>query len=630
MVLAEAGGLPYNAFFVATHGAAAASILFHLPRSIAHTMTLNRTPQGPDTRNLILALVLGTAIMAGWQFFYEQPKMAERKAYLEEQRLKQEAKKTLKAAEVHSDVDAVAEGAADTPQDRAALIAAAKAERIDVASSTLHGSISLVGGRIDDLTLAQYRETQKKDSPEVVLLSPSGSKANYFAEFGWLAAEDGMTMPTSKTRWQADGETLTPETPVTLSWNNNQGLAFTKKVSLDKDYLFTLATTVTNTSSKPVTLYPYGRIQRSYDESAAKHFAILHEGPLAVFNNTLTDVKYKELREDGPQKTEHTKGWLGFTDKYWLTAMVPDKGYSFDATMKIIPEPGVDGETQAANYQVDYRADAVTVEAGESITLTNHLFAGAKKVSVLDDYRDRLGFPLFDRAVDFGMLYFLTKPIFKLLDGLYGFVGNFGVAILILTVIIKGIMFPLANKSYAAMSRMKILMPKIKDIQERHKSDKLKMNTEIMELYKREKVNPVSGCLPILIQMPVFFALYKVLFVTIEMRHAPFFGWIKDLSAPDPTNLFTLFGLVEWPAPSFLHLGIWPIIMCATMVIQQRLNPKPTDEVQAAIMKWMPFMFLFLFAGFPAGLVVYWAWNNTLSIIQQRFIQWKLERKGTV
>ena len=628
MGLAEAGGLPYNAFSVATLGAAAGLIRFHLPRKdVARTMTPRNN--APDTKNLIIALVLGTAVMAGWQFFYEQPRQLERQAFLEQQKTKQKAKEALAAAETPSegaDVEAAAGAATHTPKDRAALIAAAEADRIEVTSPTLHGSISLVGGRIDDLTLAQYRETLKKDSPEVVLLSPTGSDASYFAEFGWLG-DAGVSVPTAKTRWQADGTALTPETPLTLRWDNSQGLGFEKKLSLDKEYLFTFATTVTNNSDKAVTLYPYGRIQRSYNESKTEHFAILHEGPLAVFNNTLTDVNYEELREDGAHKTEGTRGWLGFTDKYWLTAMVPDKGFSFDATMKLLPSPGVDAETEAANYQVDYRAEAVVIEPGQKITLTNHLFAGAKKVSVLDDYRDRLGFPLFDRAVDFGMLYFLTKPIFTLLDGLYGVVGNFGVAILILTVIIKGVMFPLANKSYTAMSQMKILMPKIKDIQTRHKEDKLKMNTEIMELYKREKVNPMSGCLPILIQIPVFFALYKVLFVTIEMRHAPFFGWIKDLSAPDPTNIFTLFGLVDWSAPSFLHLGVWPIIMCATMVIQQRLNPKPTDEMQAKVMAWMPYMFLFLFAGFPAGLVVYWAWNNTLSIMQQRYIQWKLEKK---
>ncbi len=526
---------------------------------------------------------------------------------------------------MHSDAGVVS---AATTKSREAIVESNAAERIKIRSGTLHGTLSLVGSRIDDLTLAQYRETIDKKSPEVVLLSPAGVQASYFAEFGWLGSDTAQDVPNSKTRWQADGETLTPNAPVTLSWKNKAGLVFEKKISLDKDYLFTLENTVKNTSDTPVTLYPYGRIQRNYNETGSQHFAIMHEGPLAVLNNTLSEVSYKTMREDGPQKTEHTKGWLGLADKYWLTAMVPDKGYSFDATMKLIPQAGIDPETQAANYQVDYRAEAVVIEAGQSVTLTNHLFAGAKKVSVLDDYRDRMGFALFDRAVDFGVLYFLTKPIFLLLDFLYGFLGNFGVAILILTVIIKAIMFPLANKSYTAMSQMKILMPKIKEIQERFKTDKLKMNTEIMELYKREKVNPISGCLPVIIQIPVFFALYKVLFVTIEMRHAPFFGWVKDLSAPDPTNLFTLFGLIPWDAPNILHLGIWPIIMCATMVIQQRLNPKPTDEIQAKVMAWMPYMFLFLFAGFPAGLVVYWAWNNTLSIAQQRFVQWKLETKA--
>lgn len=582
-----------------------------------------------ETKNLIVALVLATGVMAGWQYFYEQPRLAERKQYLEQQETKQKAKEAIEAGQAHgSDAEHAAEAAAPTSRDRAELLDAAKEVRIPINSPTLHGSLSLVGGRIDDLTLAEYRETTEKDSPEVVLLSPVGSAASYFAEFGWLPADQNVATPTGKTRWQADGKALSPETPVALRWENGSGLSFEKKITLDKNYLFTLATTVKNSSTKPVTLYPYGRIQRRYSETASKHFAILHEGPLAVFDETLTDVSYKTLRKDGPQKTEHAKGWLGFTDKYWLTAMVPDKGFAFNATMKLVPEPGIDAETQPANYQIDYRAEAVTIEPGESVTLTNHLFAGAKKVSILDDYRDRLGFPLFDRSVDFGRLYFLTKPIFTLLDGLYSVVGNFGLSILLLTVIIKALMFPLANKSYTSMSQMKLLMPKIKELQERYKEDKMKMNTEMLALYKREKVNPASGCLPLLIQIPVFFSLYKVLFVTIEMRQAPFFGWIHDLSVPDPSNIFTLFGLVPWDAPHFLHLGVWPMIMCVTMVIQQSLNPKPTDEVQATIMKWMPYMFLFLFAGFPAGLVIYWAWNNTLSILQQRYIQWKLEKKG--
>jgi YidC/Oxa1 family membrane protein insertase len=278
-------------------------------------------------------------------------------------------------------------------------------------------------------------------------------------------------------------------------------------------------------------------------------------------------------------------------------------------------------------YQADYRGEAVTVEPGKTLKITNRLFAGAKEVEVLDQYRDRYNIPLFDRAIDFGWFYFLTKPIFHLLNFIYAFVGNFGVAILALTVMVKLVMYPLANKSYTSMSQMKLLMPKVKELQERYGDDKMKMNTELMALYKREKINPMSGCLPILVQIPVFFSLYKVLFVTIEMRHAPFFGWIQDLSAADPTNVFTLFGLVPWDAPHFLHIGIWPLIMTATMVIQQRLNPKPADPVQATVIQYMPFIFLFLFANFPAGLVVYWAWNNTLSIVQQRAIQWKLEHK---
>jgi YidC/Oxa1 family membrane protein insertase len=619
MALAQAASLPYNACCVATHLVVAVMIRFHpLLIHVVHPMT--PSPHAPDTKNLILALVLGTAIMAGWQLFYEQPRLAAQKAYIEQQRARD-----AKTAETNTKLN-TALNAPTIVKSHEEIVDATHTPRVTVSSDTLHGSIALTGGRIDDLTLAQYHETIDPKSSEVELLSPAGSPSSYFAEFGWLGDDSAIKVPTPATRWQADRTTLSPNSPVTLRWENGGGLKFEKKVSLDRQYLFTVASTVTNHSSQPVTLYPYGRLQRSYNEAAGKHFAVLHEGPLAVFNNTLSDVKYKNLREEGAQQFTGVTGWFGFTDKYWLSAIVPDKDHPFNATMSEVKNSSADPASKISLYQVDYRSDAITIVPNQSITLTQYLFAGAKKVSVLDDYRDRMGFALFDRAVDFGRLYFLTKPIFALLDKLYGVVGNFGVSILILTVFIKLLMFPLANKSYTSMSQMKLLMPKIKEIQERYKDDKLKMNTEVMEFYKREKVNPMSGCLPLLIQIPVFFALYKVLFVTIEMRHAPFFGWIQDLSAADPSNIFTLFGYAPWTVPAFLHLGVWPIIMCVTMVMQQRLNPKPADELQAKIMSWMPFMFLYLFASFPAGLVIYWAWNNTLSILQQRTIQWKLER----
>lgn len=583
------------------------------------------SPNNPDTKNLILALVIGTLIMGGWQYFYERPRLAAQQAAIAQQ--KKQAANQNASADTSGDArppaaDAQNGGYQTTLPGRETVIAAQKEDRITIRSHNLHGSISLVGARIDDLTLARYRDTLSKNSKEVVLLTPAGAKDAYFAEFGWLSGSDSLTLPDAKTRWQADAKELTPSQPVTLRYKNPQNITFIKKISLDAHYLFTVQMQVQNSSGKPITLYPYGLIQRVYDDVGHKHFAILHEGPLGVFNNTLNNKKYKTLKEDGAQQYDADNGWLGITDKYWLSALIPDATSPFKAQMQYLKRQGKDA------YQVDYRAQPVTIASDATGHATQRLFAGAKEVNVLDTYRDTQGIALFDRAVDFGMFYFLTKPIFYVLNFIYGFAANFGVSILILTVFIKLLMYPLANKSFTAMSRMKLLMPKVKELQELYKDDKLKMNTAMMELYKKEKVNPMSGCLPILIQIPVFFSLYKVLFVTIEMRHAPFFGWIADLSAPDPTNIFTLLGLLQWNPPAFLHIGIWPLIMCVTMVIQQKLNPKPTDPVQAAVISYMPYMFLFMFATFPAGLVVYWAWNNTLSILQQRVIQKKIERQN--
>lgn len=582
------------------------------------------SPNNPDSKNLILALVLGTLIMGGWQYFYEGPRVAAQQAAIAEQKKLAAAVEKIGAlpqsTALQSNVPHA--GADEARLTREALLAKQSDARLPIRSNSLHGSVSLIGGRIDDLTLAKYRESLDKNSKEVVLLAPTASKESYFAEFGWLAGSEAIALPNAKTLWQADGKELTPEHPMTLRYKNPQGITFIKKITLDKKYLFTIEMQVENKGQSPVTLYPYGLIQRTYDDVGHKHFAILHEGPLGVFNNALTNEKYKKLKEEGVQKFDADNGWIGITDKYWLSALIPDKAHPFSAQMKYLTRDGKDA------YQVDYRGQALTIEPGQSASVSNHLFAGAKEVNVLDKYRDEQGFALFDRAVDFGMFYFLTKPIFYALNFIYKFAANFGVSILILTVCIKMLMYPLANKSFTAMSKMKLLMPKVKELQDQHKDDKLKMNTAMMELYKKEKVNPMSGCLPILVQIPVFFSLYKVLFVTIEMRHAPFFGWIADLSAPDPTNIFTLLGLLQWNPPAFLHIGIWPLIMCLTMVIQQKLNPKPTDPVQAVVISYMPYMFLFMFATFPAGLVIYWAWNNTLSILQQRVIQKKIERQS--
>ncbi len=591
-------------------------------------------PDTPDHKNLIIALVISTVILMGWHVFYEMPR--------------QEAAKAAQA-EVEAQAAMLAAAGADaTPlPDTGSLQAAAESgdsgdsvpatpvsaqealtevPRIDISSDELHGSLSLKGARFDDLTLGQYRQTLADDSPEVRLLSPARAERGYFAELGWLPLGDNITLPNSQTVWSSTDTRLTPNNPVILYWVSPQNVRFEMEVAMDEHFMFTVTQRVINLSGSTLSLAPYGLINRSYAHEGQQFF-ILHEGPLGLEDDALMEVGYDDLREDGPKKIDDTHGWIGITDKYWLTAIIPEEG-RFKATYQHYTQG--DGE----RFQTDLLGKPVKIAPGGTTTYTTRLFAGAKEVWLLDEYSEEYTIPLFDRTVDFGYLYFLTKPIFLMLDYFYSLIGNFGLAILLLTIIIKAILFPLANKSYVAMAQMKQLMPKMQEIRERYEDDdKVKMNQEIIQLYKKEGVNPASGCLPMLIQLPIFFALYKVLFVTIEMRHAPFYGWIDDLSAKDPTNLFTLFGLIPWEPTavpligSLLHIGLWPLIMAATMILQQRLSPKPTDPIQAQVMQTLPFLFLFLFATFPAGLVIYWAWNNTLSILQQWVI---MKRAGTL
>ncbi len=403
---------------------------------------------------------------------------------------------------------------------------------------------------------------------------------------------------------------IRPDQPVTLTWDNGENLRFSRTVAIDENYMFTITQRVENTGDEPVTLHPYGLISR-WGTPPTLGFFILHEGPIGVLAGTLEEIDYDDLREDGPIELPSQGGWLGITDKYWLASLVPDQESELVANFRHYIAEGQD------RYQVDYLRPAMTVPPGETIEVTDRLFAGAKEVGLLDFYANEYGIPLFDRAVDFGWFYFLTKPIFHILHFFYQLLGNYGLAILLLTLLVKLLFYPLANKSYRAMSKMKKLQPEMMRLREQFGDDKMRMNQELMALYKKEQVNPMSGCLPIVVQIPVFFALYKVLFVSIEMRHAPFFGWIQDLSAPDPTSLFNVFGLLPWDPPAFLMIGIWPLLMGATMLLQTKLNPQPADPIQAKVMMLLPLMFIFLFATFPAGLVIYWTWNNVLSISQQ-------------
>jgi YidC/Oxa1 family membrane protein insertase len=572
-----------------------------------------------NNRNFILAIVLSIGVLFAWQYFFvpkHTPAPATQTAEQQQQQQQTEQGPPQPGGEAQS-------GGAPQPGPSAAPTltreeALAQSPRVAIDTPSVKGSIALKGGRIDDLTLKDYRETVEPTSPLVVLLSPAGGPHAYYAEHGWVAeGGEDLGLPGSDTVWTAESAgPLTPQSPVTLSYDTGKGLKFTRTISLDDKYMFTVDDQVTNTGPDTVTLYPYALVSR-HETPHVQGFYILHEGLIGVVDdNGLEEISYKKALEAAePAKFASQHGWLGITDKYWATVVIPEQGKGFKATFS-----GTTKGEGRDRFQTDYLMDALAIPAGSTGEAKGQVFAGAKEVNTVDAYAERYGIPKFDLLIDWGWFYFLTKPLFFALDFFYKLVGNFGVAILIVTLCIKLVLFPLANKSYVSMSKMKLLAPEMQRIKERYGDDRMRQQQAMMELYKKEKVNPASGCLPILVQIPVFFALYKVLFVTIEMRHAPFFGWIKDLSAPDPTSIFNLFGLIPWEPPHLLMIGIWPIIMGITMWVQMKLNPAPPDPVQQKIFAWMPVFFTFLLASFPAGLVIYWAWNNFLSVIQQSVI----------
>ena len=479
--------------------------------------------------------------------------------------------------------------------------------------SRLKGSISLIGARFDDIILKDYNETLAENSDLVTVFSPRGTTTPYFAEFGWVTKKNNIDVPQPDTLWKiVKGKELGVNTPITLEWVSPDGFVFTRIISVDENFMFTIQQKIKNNSNKTHSFIPYGRINRSGTPKTSG-FYILHEGPIAVFNERLIEIDYDDLLDEKSTRNISNGGWLGITDKYWLAAIIPDQKSTVEAGFRATANNGI-------RYQAEYNSSALDIQPNQEVSISSNLFVGAKEVDLLDYYSENLSLSMFDRAVDFGWFYIITKPLFQILHWFSSIFGNVGLSILALTVLIRIGLFPLANKSFKSMSKMKILTPKIQEIRERYKNDKLKMQQEIMLVYRNEKVNPLSGCLPILIQIPIFFALYKVLFVTLETRHAPFYGWIKDLSAPDPTTIFNLFGLLNFSPPSFLLIGVWPILMALTMFLQTKLNPTPPDPLQAKIMTYLPVVFLFLFATFPAGLVIYWTWNNVLSIGQQWII----------
>lgn len=560
-----------------------------------------------DQKNFIIVIALSVAILFGFQYFFSS---SHEKTQPQEA---QQANQVVPAPQASTPV-----GSQVRTREEALK---AQPHRLSIESGSVKGSINLEGALFDDLTLLRYHETVDPKSPNIVLLSPQDAQHAYFARFGWTAPQGAL--PNEKTIWETNGLHLTPQTPVTLKWDNGQGLLFQQIISLDEHYMFTIVQKVTNQGTAPATLSPQGILTR-HGQPPSSGFFILHEGPVGVFDGKLHDPSFEDIAKTGVLHNPRAAGWFGLTDKYWLAALIPDPKVIMTSSYTY------QGAAETAVISALYQRDPMALEPGKTIEVTDHFFAGAKVLSLLDGYELTLGINHFDLAVDFGWFYFLTKPIFYALDFLKNLLGNFGLAILALTVIIKLIFFPLANKSYTSMARMKALQPEIEKIREKYKDDRLKMNEKTMEIYKKEKVNPMAGCLPMIVQIPVFFALYKVLFVSIEMRHAPFYGWIHDLSAPDPTTVFNLFGLIPWDPPSMLMIGAWPLIMGATMFLQQKMSPPPGDPTQAKMFLLMPIFFTYLLSQFPAGLVIYWAWNNTLSITQQWFIMKRFEKKKKV
>jgi YidC/Oxa1 family membrane protein insertase len=588
-----------------------------------------------DQKNMILAIVLSALVLIGWQIFYGIPQGEKQKQIAQQQAQEHAQQQPAPApAQPGAPGQPAQPQTAPQPPGRATPapapaqqpltreVALTTSPRLRIDTPRVAGSINLKGARIDDLSLIKYRETVDPNSPPIVLLAPSGSPHPFYSEFGWVAGSGApLKLPGAETVWRQQGSgALTVDHPVTLTWDNGEGLEFRRAITVDDKYLFTIKDEVANKGTAPVTLYPYALVSRHGTPETLGYY-ILHEGLIGVFGDKgLQELTYAKVEEKKSENFDAVNSWLGITDKYWAATLLPDVAAKVRARFSFELTSGI------KRYQTDYLLDPQTIAPGASGAAAARLFAGAKEVEVVDGYDRALKLNRFELLIDWGWFYFITKPMFLAIDWIYRHVGNFGVAILLITVVIKIFFFPLANKSYASMAKMKAVQPEMMTIRERFADDKMKQQQAMMELYKKEKINPIAGCLPIIIQIPVFFALYKILFITIEMRHAPFFGWIRDLSAPDPLTVFNLFGLLPFDPTivpligPFLHLGPWPLIMGVTMWLQMKLNPPPPDPTQAMLFNWMPVIFTFMLANFSAGLVIYWAWNNSLSVLQQSVI----------
>ncbi|AMJ63836.1 membrane protein insertase YidC [Bosea sp. PAMC 26642] len=582
-----------------------------------------------DNRNLLLAITLSVVILLGWQYFYAKPQMEKQQQIAQQNRQTQTdsvapGTTAVPAPGTPGVAGTTAPGAVPaTPAVETRAQALARSPRVQIDTPKIAGSIALTGARIDDVSLKAYRETVDPNSPNIILLSPLGGPNAYYSDFGWVGAPGtAVPLPNATTVWSADAQVLRAGTPLTLSWDNGQGLLFKRVVTIDENAMFTLRDEVENKGAGPVTLFPYGQVVR-HGKPATLGYYVLHEGLIGNLGEQgLQEFTYDHVDKEpalgtgtnGKVWKDAVGGFVGITDKYWAAAVVPDQARKYEGRYSSVQTGS------ARTYQADFLAEAVTVAPGANGSSNARLFAGAKEVAAIDGYEKNLGIKRFELLIDWGWFYFITKPMFFVMDWIYKHVGNFGIAILGVTLLLKLLFFPLASKSYASMAKMKAVQPEMVAIRERYADDKMKQQQALMELYKTQKINPIAGCWPVLLQIPVFFALYKILFITIEMRHAPFFGWIRDLAAPDPTNVFFF---LPAALTSFLHIGIWPIFMGITMFIQMKMNPEPPDPVQKMMFTWMPVFFTFLLGSFPAGLVIYWTWNNLLSVSQQGYIMKK-------
>jgi YidC/Oxa1 family membrane protein insertase len=557
-----------------------------------------------ENRNVIIAVILSTAILIGWSMYFENPDEAQRKRL--ELQGKTETQTNIQKPETPQTAKA------NPTKGISRNDALKETDRVFIENSNLSGSISLRGALIDDIILKNYRETLEKSSKPIVVLSPKKSEDGYFVESGWATTKSDVKVPDNNSVWQIrEGKKLTPASPVTLEWNNREGVVFSKKIEVDDKYLFKITETIRNEKSKTIELFHYSQITKNTKPNT-ENFYILHEGLIGVVDKNLKEETYSTIEKEKKTYTGKS-GWFGITDKYWMSAIIPESGKSFKAEYSF-----------ANSYKANFIISEPTIaNPQKSTSNTLKIFIGAKEVYPIDNYTDKEKIDRFDLSIDWGWFYFITKPLFFVIDYIFKIVGNFGVAIIILTLLVRILFFPLNNYSFKSMAKMKVLQPEMLRIKELYKDDVKRTQQEMMALYKREKVNPLSGCLPILVQIPIFFAVYKMLFVTLEMRHAPFFGWIKDLSAADPTTIFNLFGLIPWNPPSFLMIGVWPILMGITMYFQMKLNPTPPDPIQAKIFAFFPLIMTVMLATFPSGLVVYWTVSNVLTMAQQYYIMKK-------